>query len=74
MWYFTGRTRKTSRVAGPGPSIHKIDRRRSTTDKGSYSLGDSSACYALRYARRARTGTSLVKGDGFRESGIEVTQ
>jgi hypothetical protein len=37
-------------------------------------LGESIAPDAIRYARRARTGTSLVKGDGFRESGIEVKQ
>ena len=74
MWYGAGRTRKTSRVAGPAHRFDEADRRRSTTDKGSYPLGDSSAPDALRYARRARTGTSFVKGDGFRESGIEVSQ
>ena len=55
MWYGAGRTRKTSRVAGPGPSVHQPigaenDRQRELP------LGDSSAPDALRYARRARTG------------------
>ena len=48
-----------------------------TTDKGSYPLGDSSAPVALRYARRARTGFCsryLSKGTASRESGIEVKQ
>ena len=53
MWYGAGRTRKTSRVAGPRAARLIADRHGKTTDKGSYSLGDSRASRALRYARGA---------------------
>lgn len=47
MWYGSGRTRKTSRVAGPAHRFTQADRRRNTTDKGSFPLGDSTVPDAL---------------------------
>lgn len=64
MWYGAARTRNLAGCRPPGPRI-QVRARGSTTDKGSYPLGDSNATICsdtLNGPRKGQPGDSHILG------------